>query len=388
MKKYVLSAFILCALQSAALACSAAVISGAASVGGNPVLWKNRDTSHFNNGAVFVKEQPYSYIGITNEDDMSGRRVWSGLNSAGFAVINTVAYNLPLPSDQEKDLEGWVMGDVLRSCKNIADFEAYLRRNMGPAFGCQTNFGVIDAEGGAALFEVYNTSFTRFDANDAGGYLTVTNFSRSGTMNKGKGYIRFDRLGQLFSGVKGAKYSPEMILQNFSRDIANPMLGGKSFEKLYSSGQPYAHTVHTINRATTASAVVFEGAKKDQSPKDAIMWVTLGEPLCSVAVPLWVETETTPAEMQGGVKAPINVASMRLRSLLRHFADDEHNEYADLRVLHKWLEPLRAKERKIFDETAAFVKTSPNREQKAAFQNKMAARAVAILEEMAKKAAR
>ena len=84
--------------------CSTAVVSGAASVDGRPILWKNRDTDHLSNKVVFVDETPCAYLGIVDADDASGRRVYVGLNAAGFAIMNTVAYNLPKKSDEAQDL--------------------------------------------------------------------------------------------------------------------------------------------------------------------------------------------------------------------------------------------------------------------------------------------
>lgn len=381
MKKSLLAAAVasFCALPVGSFACSGAVISGAASADGGPILWKNRDTTHFNNGVVFVKEEPFSYLGITNEDDPSGRRVWAGMNSAGFAVMNTVAYNLPSDSDQSKDLEGWIMADALRTCRTAEDFESYLGKNMGPALGSQANFGVIDGAGGAAIFEVYNTSFTRLDADKAsGGYLLVTNFSRSGGKDKGKGYVRYDRLTQLFSGVRDGRYSIENILLDFSRDLRNPMLGGKKSGEMPETGHNFIHTVHTIDRASTVSAVVFQGVKKGESPKNAKMWVMLGEPVCAIAVPLWVEAGEAPFELQGATLAPLNLESMRLRSMLRPFPNDEHAEYLDLSKLENkagtgWLPVLRGKEKEIMEKTVVFLRGNPDKAQKSVFQKEIAA---------------
>ena len=129
--------------------CTSAVIQPAGSTTGGPVLWKNRDTDVLSNKVVFVDEQPYDYLCLANFDAPSGRSCWAGLNSEGFAIINTVAYNLPEPGGEMEDLEGLIMADALRSCRTVADFEAYLSANPGRDLGSLANFGVLDAEGGA-----------------------------------------------------------------------------------------------------------------------------------------------------------------------------------------------------------------------------------------------
>ena len=168
--RWLVIAFVLAAALSqgaAADECSTAVISGAASADGRPILWKNRDTDNLLNRVVFVAEAPYSYLGVVDAADASGRRVYVGLNAAGFAIMNTVAYNLPEKSDEAADLEGTIMADALRLCRTVDDFENYLKKNAGPGLGSQANFGVIDAAGGAAVFEVHNNGCRRLDASNA-----------------------------------------------------------------------------------------------------------------------------------------------------------------------------------------------------------------------------
>ena len=132
--------------------CTSAVILPAGSITGGPVLWKNRDTGFLSNKVVFVDESPYDYLGLTNAENPSGRSVWVGLNSVGFGIMNTVAYNLPSDPDELKDLEGMMMADALRTCRTVGDFEAYIKANLGPELGSLANFGVFDADGrGAAV---------------------------------------------------------------------------------------------------------------------------------------------------------------------------------------------------------------------------------------------
>ena len=47
-------------------ACTTAIIGKEVSKNGVPMLWKNRDTSFLSNKVVFVKEEPFSYVGVIN----------------------------------------------------------------------------------------------------------------------------------------------------------------------------------------------------------------------------------------------------------------------------------------------------------------------------------
>ncbi len=377
--------------------CSTAIITGAASVDGRPILWKNRDTDHLSNAVVYVNETPYSYLGLVDADDASGRRVWVGLNSAGFAIMNTVAYNLPKKSGEAEDLEGIIMADALRLCATVGDFERYIKENTGRALGSQANFGIIDASGGAAVLEVHNEGYKRLDAADSPEkYLLITNFSRSGEKDKGRGYVRFERLQELFKQDNDGKYSIDEVLETFARDLDNPLLARPEtfiMENLPEDARYLIYTQQTIDRGSTAAAVAIEGVGEAQKPKDAIMWVVLGEPVTGIAVPLWVETGEVPPELgaaraasaeAGAGGAPINRECMRLKGAMRPYKDDERIEYLDLAKLENragtgWLPALLKKEREIFDRTASFLATNPDKAKKAAFQRQIAAEVLQAL---------
>jgi hypothetical protein len=373
---------------AAADECSTAVISGAASVDGRPILWKNRDTDHLSNKVVYVAESPYAYLGVVDAGDPSGRRVYVGLNAAGFAIMNTVAYNLPAKPDEAVDLEGTIMADALRTCRTVDDFERYVKANAGPGLGSRANFGVIDAAGGASVFEVHNNGYRRLDAADAaGGYLLVTNFSRSGEVDKGRGYTRFERLSELFAEDEDGKYSCGQVLGTFARDLENPYVPGPDAAQragLPADRPSYIYTQQTIDRGSTASAVVIRGAAAG-ARGGATMWVILGEPVCGIAVPLWVEAGEVPPELGGSGPAPINEESLRLKSLLRPFKDPERTEYADLSKLENedgtgWLDVLLRAEKEIAERTDRFLATSPGAAEKARFERKTAAEALRTLE--------
>ena len=362
--------------------CSAAVISSAAGADGRPLLWKNRDTDTLHNKVVFVAETPYAYMGVADAVDASGRRIFVGLNAAGFAIMNTVAYNLPLKSGEARDFEGTIMADALRRCGSVDDFAAYLRENRGPGLGSPANYGVIDANGGAALFEVHNHGFERLDAtNAAEKSLLVTNFSRSGETDAGRGYVRFERVNALFHADEDGKFSSAQVLQSFARDLQNPYLPQltPAFRAQLPADPPYlVHTQQTINRGSTAAAAVIHGVERGRAPGEATLWVLLGEPVCGIAVPLWVEAGEVPPELNAGEIAPINRESMRLKSLLRPFKDSERVEYANLARLENqagtgWLPRLVTTESAVFERTAAFLATRPDRAAKAAFQKEIAA---------------
>jgi dipeptidase len=368
--------------------CTTLVAAGGGTTSGGPLLWKNRDTDTLSNKVVFVEEQPYSYLALVNAEDTSGRIAWAGLNAAGFGIANSVAYNLPQAAGEEEDLEGYIMADALRTCGTIAEFEQFLAKNLNRNFGARTNFLAIDAQGGAAIFETHNHGFKRLDAATfPGARIANTNFSRSGAENAGAGYLRFDRESTLLESVKEGTLDVTTVLQGLARDLGHALLrhpARAEWAKLPASTPHWVHTNYTINRASTASAVVIQGVRKGEDPARATMWVALGEPVTTLAVPLWVAAGTPPEPLWQGKDAPMAIEAFRLKDRLRPLKARERREYADLTRLDNadgtgWLPSTLAIEREIIAEAEALLKKNPSATELAAFQKAAAEKALAAL---------
>ena len=368
--------------------CTTLVAAGGATRSGAPLLWKNRDTDTLSNKVVFVDEQPYRYLALVNAEDTAGRIAWAGLNAAGFAVANSVAYNLPQIAGEEEDLEGHLMADALRTCRTVADFERLLERHANRNLGARANFLVVDAAGGASIFEAHNHGFKRLDASAfPGERIANTNFARSGTEHAGAGYLRFDREVALLDGLGARRLDAGTVLQVLSRDLGHALLSHPAradWAKL-PAGRPYwIHTNYTINRASTASAIVIEGVRQGEDPRYATMWVVLGEPVTSIAVPLWVEAGVPPDPLWQGTDAPIAAEAFRLKDLLRPLRTRERREYADVTRLDNadgtgWLPATLAVEREIIAGAERLLKTNPPADAMAAFEKEAAEQALAAL---------
>lgn len=375
--------------QDRAEQCTSAVLSPAASATGGAVLWKNRDTGTLSNKVVFVRESPYSYLALVNYDAASGRQAWAGLNSAGFAIMNTVAYNLPEKSGETKDLEGVIMADALRTCATVADFETFLQANLGRDLGALTNFGVIDASGNAFLYETHNHGFQKIDASAAPEkYLVNTNFARTGEAGTGAGYLRFDRATQLFNALPSSPVDPFTILTRFSRDTGHALLRHpeqSAWKKLPATPDVWIHTRHTIDRPDTSTSVVIVGRNPAEPNSVATMWVIPGEPLTAVAIPLWVESGRSPGLLWSGEKSALWQESGRIRDIVRPHAESEKQEYLLVTKLDNasgtgYLPKLLDAEAAIVRETREFLKSPHTADELAAFQDAMATRAMAAMQ--------
>ena len=148
----------------------------------------------------------------------------------------------------------------------------------------EANFGVIDAEGGAAYFEVNNYEVFRYDAADSpDGYLLRTNYSMAGRPDEGLGYIRYDHAEELFAPVAEQKaVTAEWLTGVCSRSFYHAFLG-RDF-----SGDNWVVDQDFIPRYSTSASLVVEGVRPGESPAFTTMWTVLGYPPCSIVLPVWL----------------------------------------------------------------------------------------------------
>jgi hypothetical protein len=319
--------------QAALVACTTAVISGRVTADGRPLLWKSRDTRTTRLNEVVVYEgERHRVLAVFN----AGRRdaVWMGVNSAGFCIENSLSRDLgpdgetggpdgvgsagqkPTPPGGKRGLgNGGIMKTALETCATVEDFRRLLERTDAIGRTTDANFGVIDASGGAAIFETGYTSFRMFDANDPAvapdGYIVRSNFATTargigptppGELVEGSySGERYARACDLLEGRSGPDLTVGYILRHMCRDLAT------------AEGEPLPGTVNgpagdlpevvdtsaTISRSTTVSAAVFHGVRLGESPRSTTMWVALGDPKFSIAVPCWVGVQELTEALAG-----------------------------------------------------------------------------------------
>ncbi len=295
--------------------CTSAVVSGRVTPDGRPLLWKHRDASDLNNRIVHFEAEggTLEFVGLVNGVDTMADEVWAGYNTSGFAIMNTASYNLKNDTSSLSDREGVVMKQALGECRTVEDF-ARLLYSLPRPIGVEANFGVVDALGGAAYFEVNSYEVFRYDVKDSpDGYLLRTNYSVSGRPNEGYGYIRYDNAARLFSRVASERsITPEWITGICSRSFYHTLLGRDFTTDTWVVDQDF------IPRRSTSASVVIEGVKSGESPVFTTMWTMLGYPPCSVVLPVWIGCEYgVPTLLQGSedsVRSPLCEWSNRLKN--------------------------------------------------------------------------
>jgi hypothetical protein len=195
------------------------------------------------------------------------------------------------------DREGELMYHALANCATIADFEAWIETYPKP-WGVEANFGIIDAQGGAAYYEMNNDRYIKYDVNaEADGYRVVTNFSFAGRYEDYEGWERYQtasaEMKENFSREK--EMSAVEAIDLFSRTYRHEVLG-VNFNK--DNAPEFTVDQDFIPRRITSAVVAFEGVKAGDKPVHTVMWTALGYPACAVAVPLLVSGEHLPAYMK------------------------------------------------------------------------------------------
>ncbi len=346
--------------------CTTAIVSGKATPDGRPLLWKHRDSGFEQNVIRYFNDQPFSYMGLVNAVDTLGQEVWAGVNDQGFAIMNSASYNLKAEKDTTslKDQEGILMKLALRVCANLTDFENLLDTLPKP-LGVESNFGVIDAKGGAAYYETNNFGYIKLDVNDSriapNGYLIHTNFSYTGRLNQGMGYIRFQMAEKLFNDALAQNnLSDSFILQKVSRCLQHGLTG----QDLIRENADFVIFRDFIPRRSSVSVILVKGVKSGESPDHSLMWTILGFPLTSVSFPLWVANmRELPQILKPGAKhtAPLCEASLRLKQQCFPIQRGSGKNYLHLKTL--WnnsgqgiLQKILAFEKTIFSNTKVFEK--------------------------------
>lgn len=334
----------------AAVCCTSAIVSGRLTRSGKPILWKNRDTSATDNKVEYIapaSEGELAYVGLFNAADTRCEQAWIGLNSAGFAVMNTASYNLKDDNvpPSKMDREGYVMALALKHCRTVDEFAALLDRLPRP-LGVEANFGVIDAEGHGAYFECNNHSHTRYDlADEADGVLVRTNYSHSGRPGEGFGQIRERNAEHLLRPyIEAGLIEPYTLTDVLSCSFYHDLYGR---DMSLEDGR-YLVDQDFIPRYTTTATVAIE---------DGVMWTALGYPPVAEVLPAWCAPDGVDPRLRGrqpgGTSELCDIAKQRKQQVFS-VADGNRSRYVDLRKLISpdgkgFMQVLRRQNRQTYD---------------------------------------
>jgi len=210
--------------QEKAEGCTIGVASGKATADGRPLMWKNADgPGRSDREVVYFKDGRFKYLALVPAAGDS-RWVTAGVNEFGFCIINAMAFNLL--GESKTGIDGnALMKRALQQCVTAGDFESLLKQTNVSGRNIQEHLGVIDAFGGAAIFETGNFSYTRFDATDPKvapqGYIVRANFAFTGSGGGDFGRAKYDRANQLWQqAVEKGQLDYRYVLRKVCRDFS------------------------------------------------------------------------------------------------------------------------------------------------------------------------
>ncbi|MBN2448560.1 MAG: hypothetical protein JXO22_17665 [Phycisphaerae bacterium] len=192
-------------------------------------------------------------------------------------------------------------------------------------------FAVIDAHGRGATFETGPRRHVMFDPADpcvaaaCSAGVVRSNFTYTANelpagerptdeQIENDSYHRFDRASQLLSVAgAGRKLDLAYMLSTVVRD----------HDGVLNAPPALLDTRQTISRLSGASSIIIHGVKPGEDPRTATMWVILGEPSLSVAVPTWVAMGGTSQIVDGPETSPLSDAAEELRRRVYTGTDDD-----------------------------------------------------------------
>ena len=378
-----------------ATACTTAVISGRATADGRPLLWKNRDAKSRQNEVVYLGDGRFACVAVADAGNTSN--IWMGVNTAGLCVENSLSRDLHGETGRG-DGNGRFMRRILQTCATVADVKQLLERTDATGRATQANIGVIDATGGACLFETGPHTHRMFDANDPAiapaGYIVRSNFATTAQtppcaadvaaqagVYSGERYLR--GCGLIDRRLVVNRIDLPFVLRHLCRDLADP------------AGQAYPGSVNgtagtlpvridttaTICRGSTVSAAVFQGIKPGEDPRCTTMWVLLGDPAFSVAVPCWAGAGEVAEELDGPKVSRFCTATLALRN--QHYTPGAHELRAD-RLPAVW-QRLWTQEDAVLRETTALLDgwrvSPPSRVEQAEAHSRLVRHSLKVLEQ-------
>ena len=272
-------------------ACTSVIVSGRVTKDGRPMIFKHRDSKSVHNMMIVVQGQRYRYLGLVNAEDTKPNDVWGGHNEAGFGIINTAAYNMN-GDGGDTDGDGIFIRKALELCATLEDFERLLDTIKKPR-EVNSNFAVLDAKGGCAYYETGNYDYVKFDVNDPevapDGYLMRTNFGTTGNHKLDQGVERYQAITDFMAeACKEGNLEHDYLITHISRYLKHGVtkLDMHDFMPETEEDIRYVSFHDYIARYSTASVVLVQGVRPDESPLNTVSWTIMGWPLTTVAMPL------------------------------------------------------------------------------------------------------
>ncbi len=360
-----------------------AVIPPVSSSDNRPMLWINMESDNNNIHLFYFRGRHYDFISIIENKDTS--RVLMGMNTAGFALVYTTAFDQT--GDSLADNSQFTKS-ALGLCGKVDDLKELLQKNHPNA-----NFGCFDVYGNCAVFESGLDQIKEYNVTDstdaADGFLVRSNFSFSGKKDVPGTSWRYHRACELLSSaVETHNLDYKYLIQHVARDLKNADMDPYPLpykQQFRNAPEGFIKTNDSINQSRTVVSAVFMGASKQNNAEPASLWIIPGEPVCGVAVPLWPQCSNIPKELTGNSISNMNKVITEIHN--RIYYKKKWPTYLDSKLYAQGKNSVLSKilktENEIFADTEKFKKNFQTKiiqfKDIEKFQKKMIYKAIKIL---------
>lgn len=317
------------------VACTLVLVSGKATADGRPLLLKNRDSSEAPLVEMrMVKDEGFHYLAQFAVADSIYSGPWGGFNEKGFAIANSVSFNLK--ENQGMGGNGEIIRKGLATCETVDDFEQLLQEMERP-MDVMANYAVFDAHGAAAIFEVGMFGYVKYDANDPAvtrrGILIRSNYSLSGD----KAHIVGEDRYKVASRYLQKRPDGTIVWQDLLLDLSRLLVNKEGVDLRDTPPESYDdETMMDFNgfipRDISTNAMVIQGVKSGESPLLTSCWTMVGPPMMTVAVPVMLTEELPAKTVSEGEGAWLCQKGRNLRNVV--FAYPESPRMIDLSKLY------------------------------------------------------
>ncbi len=273
--------------------CTIGVACGKATKDGRPMIWKVRDADYRTSVMSLNTEYRYKFLALIDVDN--NKNSWISLNERGFAILNSVLYDLNGTSSGL--FNGEFMTYAAGTCASVSDFKKLLDSTNITGRRTIACFAVMDSTGAAAIYETSGDNYWEYNAADSlRGYVLRTNFSIAGQGDTGR--LRYKRSNALFEDFyNGDSITVKSILRYQMRDFADT--NGIPYSIPFNrniEGVPYGYILaeETICNVSSVACAVIQGILPGEPVRMSTFWSVLGNPATGIAIPYWIVGSVPP----------------------------------------------------------------------------------------------
>lgn len=324
-------------------ACTTVIVSARKSATGRPMLWKNRDTDCEFNHLRYFEGAKYSFTGLVDFDAEVGKEsIYAGANEAGLVIANNLSYNACPAEDEFDPQNGKFMRACLENCATLAEVEKFIETSP---YRTSANIAIIDAYGGAAYYELWNQTYTKYDvAESEDGYMVRTNFS---LVSRQDGLAGLERYYTILAMTKEQAARNKLFDLQFFEDVAktfrNELLKVDYSKRRDIPRGGWIVDQDFIPRFSTSASIVIEAVNSPEDAGQITLWSASGYPPCTYAVPVWLGAKSDiPSFLTAAVgqKAQVSILSHQLKHLVFPLEESNGEKYLHYQLLHSKIMPV------------------------------------------------